>query len=134
MKVLVDTCIWSLALRRKSPSIRSPVKELISLIEDHRVQMIGPIRQEILSGIRHKNQFKKISQQLNAFPDMILETEDYETAAEFYNSCRSKGIQGSNTDFLICAIASRRKLAIYTSDQDFKRFKKCFPIHLHTTA
>ncbi|MCC5623421.1 hypothetical protein [Nostoc sp. CHAB 5715] len=27
--------------------------------------------------------------------------EDYELAFEFYNTCRSNGIQGANTDFLI---------------------------------
>jgi hypothetical protein len=57
MKVVVDTSVWSLALRRDKQSIFAPAQELSQLIQDHRVQMIGPIRQEILSGIRNKAQF-----------------------------------------------------------------------------
>lgn len=46
MKVLVDTCVWSLALRRrKQKTTDEPhVLELQELIKELRVQMIGPIR------------------------------------------------------------------------------------------
>ena len=57
MKIIVDTCIWSLALRRVKANDSEHVKELRQLIKEFRVQMIGPIRQEILSGIRSKKQF-----------------------------------------------------------------------------
>ena len=118
MKVIVDTSIWSLALRRDRQNASAPVQELQHLIQDHRVQMIGPIRQEILSGIRHESQFKKLKKHLESFPDLPILTEDYVNAAEFFNLCRSKGIQGSNTDFLICAIAIRNKFSIFTTDKD----------------
>ena len=56
MKVLVDTCIWSLALRRnKQPDSNIEVIEFQELIEEVRVQLIGPIRQEILSGVKRKS-------------------------------------------------------------------------------
>ena len=54
MKVLVDTCIWSLALRRDQNDKNALVFTLRELINDVRVQMIGSIRQEILSGIKSK--------------------------------------------------------------------------------
>lgn len=131
MKVIVDTCIWSLALRRGS-SYRSPiVVELENLIKDFKVQMIGPIRQEILSGIRSQSQFKKLKKRLGSFQDLPILTKDYEKAAEFYNLCMSKGIQGSNTDFLICAVATRNKFSLYTTDKDFQLFSKHIPIKLH---
>ena len=98
MRVLVDTSVWSLALRRNQPADSPEVTELIELISEVRCQMIGPVRQELLSGI--KNQIH-----LRAFPDLEVTTRDYETAAEFFNLCRGKGVQGSNTDFLICVIA-----------------------------
>ncbi len=61
MKVLVDTCIWSLALRRnKQPSTNMEVVEFQELIEEVRVQLIGPIRQEILSGVKRKQQFSEL--------------------------------------------------------------------------
>ena len=131
MKVLVDTSIWSLALRRGSDSTSRPVRELRSLIADNRVQMIGPIRQEILSGIRDEAQFKELDVHLSAFPDLPVAAEDHVMAARFFNLCRGKGIQGSNTDFLICAVAVRHRLTIFTADKDFALYAKHLPIVLH---
>jgi len=131
MKVIVDTSVWSLALRRGKKSIAAPAQELGQLIQDHRVQMIGPIRQEILSGIRDESQFKKLGKHLKSFPDLPLLTNDYVHAAKFFNLCRSNGIQGSNTDFLICAAAIRNKFSIFTTDKDFELFSKHIKIILH---
>jgi len=131
MKVIVDTCIWSLALR-KDRNIHSPhVLELHQLIDDVRVQMIGPVRQEILSGIKSKPQFEKLRTYLSAFPDLPLEKSDYELAAEYFNINRRKGIQGSNTDFLMCAVSFRRKMPIFTCDKDFELYRKNIPIELY---
>ncbi len=131
MKVLVDTCVWSLALRRAEASIGREVEELIELVKELRVQMIGPVRQEILSGVRIHAQFTKLRDHLRPFPDLELTTDDFESAAEFYNLCRSKGVQGSNTDFLICAAAARRGMPIFTTDADFAFFRQHLPIRLH---
>ena len=131
MKVLVDTSVWSLALRPGDKSLTPCSKELRGLIEDHRVQMIGPIRQEILSGIRSESQFKSLKKRLSGFIDFPLLTEDYVMAARYFNLCRTKGIQGSNTDFLICAVAVRNKSHIYTTDSDFTLFSEHVPIVLH---
>ena len=131
MKVIVDTSVWSLALRSNKEDSFVPVQELRHIIQDHRVQMIGPIRQEILSGIRIEIQFKKLQKHLESFPDLPILTEDYVTAAKFFNRCRSKGIQGSNTDFLICAVAVRNSFSIYSTDKDFELFSKHLKIVLH---
>lgn len=131
MKVLVDTSIWSLALRRRSGRTSPHVGELRQLIADRRVQIIGPIRQELLSGIRDDVQFKRLAGYLEAFPDVPIRTEDYVDAASLFNLCHSKGVQGSNTDFLICAIALRNGFVIYTSDRDFKLFAAHIPIVLY---
>ena len=131
MNVIVDTCIWSLALRRQD-YIRNPaVLELEYLIKELRIRIIGAIRQEILSDIRSASQFKILKENLRCFPDTPPTTEDYENAAEFFNLCRSKGVQGSNTDFLICAVAIRNNFSIYTADKDFQLFSKYIPITLH---
>ena len=58
-------------------------------------------------------------------------TDDYEKAAFYFNLCRSKGIQGSNTDFLICSIAIRNNFSLFTVDKDFLLFSKHIPIQLH---
>ena len=133
MKVLVDTCIWSLALRRnKQPDSNIEVIEFQELIEEVRVQLIGPIRQEILSGVKRKQQFSKLKKILSAFPDLPLVSEDFELAAEYFNTLRSKGIQGSNTDILICAVSTRNNIPIFSTDNDFNHYKKHIPIALHT--
>jgi hypothetical protein len=131
LKVIVDTSIWSLALRRGTPPDKSILVELETIISDYLVQLIGPIRQELLSGIKSDEQFDKLKQYLSSFPDYQAQTEDYVLAAKFFNQCRTKGIQGSNTDFLICAIAVNNNWQIYTSDQDFFHFKKVLPIKLY---
>jgi len=131
MKIIVDTCIWSLAMRREEVNHSEHVKELRLLIEEFRVQMIGPIRQEILSGIRSKKQFDKLKRYLKTFPDLPIITEDYEKAAEFLNLCRSKGLQGSNTDFLICSLCTRNSFPLFTMDNDFNLFSQYIPIKLH---
>ena len=131
MKVIVDTSVWSLALRRDKQEANTTLQEFRRMIHDHRVQMIGPIRQEILSGIRSESQFKKLQKHLESFPDLPTLTEDYVTAAKYFNRCRSKGIQGSNTDFFICAMANRNKFSIYTTDKDFELFSKHIQIVLH---
>jgi predicted nucleic acid-binding protein len=134
MKVIVDTSVWSLALRRDKPESNTTVHEFQRMIQDHRVQMIGPIRQEILCGIRSESQFKKLQKHLESFPDLPAITEDYVTAAKYFNRCRSKGIQGSNTDFLICAMSNRNKFSIFTTDKDFEIFSKHIKIILHKAA
>ena len=93
--------------------------------------MIGPVRQEILSGVREPSHFDTLRLRLRAFADLEIGIADYERAAEFFNLCRQKGIQGSNTDFLICAVAAGRGLEIFTTDQDFRRYPPHVPIEFH---
>jgi predicted nucleic acid-binding protein len=57
---------------------------------------------------------------------------DYEAAAEMSNLCRSRGIQGSNTDFLICAVAKRLGASVYTLDRDFELFSSELAVTLHS--
>lgn len=134
MRVLVDTSVWSLALRRSAHAQRPEAEELRQLIAAHVAEIIGPIRQELLSGIRDPAQFDSLESHLSAFADLPLLADDYVTAAKFFNLCRSKGIQGSNTDFLICAVAVRHDLAVFTTDGDFPRFAKCLPVVLHEVS
>lgn len=135
MKVLVDTSVWSVALRRRRTAGQDATSSpLASLVEDGRVVMIGAIRQELLSGIKERAQFERLREHLRAFPDLPLTAEDYEDAAAFFNTCRERGIQGSNTDFLICAVAVRNGLSILTHDEDFEHFAKVLPLSLHSDA
>lgn len=131
MSVIVDTSIWSIALRRKTtPDSSSAIALLRDLIINDQVILLGGIRQEILSGIRSLEQFVNLRNYLRAFPDLDLAVEDYELAAEFFNTCRSNGVQGSNTDFLICAVANHRNFTVLTTDNDFQNFQPYIPVSL----
>ena len=128
--ILVDTCIWSLALRSNAPKETAVAEQLSQLIDENQVRIIGPIRQELLSGYTDKNSFERLRQKIKYFPNEPIIDADYESAAEYSNFCRSKGIQGSHTDFLICAISMRAKFHIYTTDKDFQNYSKYLPISL----
>ena len=130
MKVIVDTSVWSLVLRRQQHKNDSIANRLQDLISDGRVILLGAVRQEILSGIKHQEQFDKLKERLQAFPNLSLDIKDYELAAEYFNICRCNGIQGANTDFLICATANRRNYQIFTTDNDFISFRQYLPIVL----
>jgi predicted nucleic acid-binding protein len=137
VRVLVDTSIWSLALRRSGEPAaeeRSLIDELNGLIDDVRVAMIGPIRQELLSGIPSQAQFEALKEKLQAFDDLPLGRDDHERASGFYNTCRRSGVQGSQTDLLICAAGAARGLPIFTSDKDFVLYARHLPISLHSPA
>jgi predicted nucleic acid-binding protein len=138
MMVLVDTPVWSLALRRRPDHLSPPeqylTKALAELIREGRVQMLGAIRQELLSGIREESQFRRLRDYLRAFREPSLDVADYEDAARMSNQCRRRGIAGSAVDFLICAAAHRRGWAIFTTDQDFHNYAAVLGLRLHSAA
>ena len=136
MNVLVDTSIWSLALRRKAhdlnPAKRATVAELTNLIQEGRARIIGLIRQELLSGIKTSSQYEKLRTILRSFPDEPIATADYEAAAKAGNDCRARGGAVSVADILICAIAIAREWSIFATDPDFKSYARILPLKLHT--
>jgi len=136
VKVLVDTPIWLLAFRRRKNTETSGsillVKELIELIREDRTILIGPIRQEVLSGISNPKQFELLKEKLKPFEGLDIISGDYELAADFNNQCRRKGIQGAHIDLLICAVASRNRIPIFTTDKDFSLYEKHIDIILYT--
>ena len=135
MNVLVDTSVWSLALRRASGSLsvteRAVVAELAALIEEGGAKIIGLVRQELLSGIKSSDQFAKLREILAAFPDEPATSEDYERAALFSNRCRREGVAVSVSDMLICSIAESRGWPIFSTDPDFKRYARILAIRVH---
>jgi predicted nucleic acid-binding protein len=135
MNILIDTSVWSLALRRRPGGLnaaeQSVVDELVDLTREGRARIIGLIRQELLSGIKTAPQYEKLRVALRAFPDVPIATSDYEAAAKVSNDCRSRGIAASVVDALICQIALARQWSIFTTDPDFKAYAKVLPIRLH---
>ena len=126
MKLLVDTSVWSLALRRKNVVSLNPDEQklkaaLVQAIRDGRVVMLGLLRQELLSGIKEKAQFDKVKEALDPYLDEPIHTADHEYAARVYNECRSHGVEGGTVDILICAVAVRRGWEVLSGDGGLNR-------------
>jgi predicted nucleic acid-binding protein len=137
MNVLVDTPVWSLALRRGAPDLNVRERALTGaseLIREGRVQMSGAIRQELLSGIREEEKFVTPRNYLGALDAPGIDIADYEEAAHMHNLCRARGIAGSAIDFLICAVAQRREWHIFTTDRDFERYRRVLGLRLFAVA
>ena len=99
--------------------------------QSEQIILLAARRQEVLSGVRDRSKFELVKNGLRTFPDLEIGTGDYEEAASYYNHCRAKGIQGSFTDYVICAAAVRHELAIFTDDKDFLGYKTVLPIRLY---
>lgn len=130
MMVIADSNIWSEAFRKTRGNRKYSV-ELGHLITEGMIVMLGPIRQEVLSGIKSQEKYEQVKRALRAFPSARIDETDFENAASYFNLCRGHGIQGSHIDYLICACAIRLKTHIFTQDKDFTRYSKYIPIRLH---
>jgi len=127
VKLLVDTSVWSLALRRKDAATSLSTEEqklkaeLVQAIHDGRVAMLGLIRQELLSGIKEKAQFDKVKAALDPYLDEPINTADHEYAARIYNECRVQGVEAGTVNILICALAVRRDWEVLSGDGGLNR-------------
>ena len=128
--VIVDSDVWSEGFRKVQGESTPQLLMLRQLVTEGRVQMLGCIRQEVLQGLKTAAVFERIRDQLRAFPDLPVTAQDHERAAEFFNLCRGKGIQGSSTDFLICACSVSYGLPILTKDKDFELYAQHLPLKL----
>jgi predicted nucleic acid-binding protein len=134
--VLVDTPVWSFSLRRRvtdlSPSERLVTQNLYNLVRQNRVRLLGPTRQEVLSGIRKESQFLRIRDHLRGFTNVKLDASDYEEAGRANNQCRRRGIAGSPVDLLMCAVALRYRWQVFTTDRDFAQYRTVLHIQLYS--
>lgn len=126
MKVIVDTCVWSLSLRRRgagrlSTGEQQMVAQLREAIQGDNALIFGPIRQEILSGIRDKAHFARTEGLLDPFRDEEIKAADYIEAARLFNLCRDHGVQCGAVDTLLCAVAVRNRYGILTCDSGLER-------------
>jgi len=132
--VLVDTSVWSLSLRRRAVDLSEPERRLTQalyrLVKEAQVQLLGPTRQEVLSGIREESQFRRIRDHLGDFPNVAVDEHDYEEAARVSNMCRRAGVAGSPVDMLMCSVSLRHDWEIFTTDRDFAQYRRVVHIRL----
>jgi len=129
--IACDTSALSQFLRRSPDTQNDVALQVEKLIDSNDLALFGIVRQELLSGVKLPAHFECIDLTTQALPLFFADDEDHTTAARFFNTCRAKGIQGSPIDFLICAMAVKRKFRIYTTDPDFELYEPIIPIELY---
>ncbi|MAE71193.1 MAG: hypothetical protein CME06_12100 [Gemmatimonadetes bacterium] len=85
----------------------------------------------MLSGCSEQAKFERLGDKLSCFENEPMLDSDYVCAAEFHNTCRKAGVQGSHPDVLICACGYRVEASIYTKYKDFQRYREGLPISLY---
>jgi predicted nucleic acid-binding protein len=133
-RVVVDSTVWSVFFRRDRQSsgdraIRLALRDMLVARE---ALMIGPVRQEVLSGLREADRFRRVREGLRGVDDLPLIRYDYERAAEISNTLRAGGVASSPVDALLCAVAERVAVPIFTLDQDFQRYSNVLGLPLHS--
>lgn len=132
--MIVDTSVWSLALRRRRKDLSSRERAIVLVLRDLIVRgdavLLGIVRQELLTGVTSPQTFEAMRQRLHDFDDLPPDVDDYERAASAANECARHGVSSTTADMLICAVATGRELPILTLDRDFEHYAKHLPIRL----
>lgn len=130
MSVLVDTSVWSIALRRDRPPASREIEALRAAIERGDVCLLGVILQEVLQGFPSSDRARRLVERLSPFPVLSLHRGDYIYAAEIRNRCRFKGLAISTIDAQIAAASINHRCALLTLDRDFAGVARHFPLRL----
>lgn len=130
MSLLVDTSVWSLALRRDAPRGGREVEALSAAVERGDVCLTGVILQEVLQGFPSLERTRRLVSHLAPFPLIDLHRGDFVLAAEIRNKCRAKGMAVTTVDAQIAAAAINHRCSLLTTDKDFQGIAKHFPLRL----
>jgi len=121
LSLFVDTSVWSLALRRNSPSSSTEVRALIRAIETgETILTTGLVLQELLQGFNGPKTREQILDRFSAVPLLIPDRNDHIAAAELRNRCRRAGIQIGTIDALLAQLCIHHDLTMLATDNDFR--------------
>jgi predicted nucleic acid-binding protein len=131
LSLFVDTGVWSLALRRNSPSGVSEVQALTRAIEaGETIVTTGLVLQEILQGFSGPKASAEILDRFSAVPLLVPDRDDHIQAADLRNRCRRAGIQIGTIDALLAELCIRHDLTMLSTDSDFKHVASRCPLKL----
>ncbi|UYN83485.1 MAG: PIN domain-containing protein [Microcella sp.] len=119
MTVLVDTSVWSLALRRDVPLNSPAVTELTKVVKSELVVTTGLIIQELLQGFLPERTQAEIRRRFSLLAAVQPTLADHVAAAELRNTCRSAGVQLGTIDALIAQLCITHDLELLSADRDF---------------
>ena len=131
MNTLVDTSVWSLALRRDIPPDTKEVRLLSKCLQQQDTLFTtGIIIQELLQGFHGSRQRERIVEQFSSFPIIVPDLNDHIEAATLQASCRRKGIQIGTIDALLAQLAISHDLDLLTADRDFTLMARQVPLRI----
>ena len=120
MSLLVDTSVWSLALRRDRPTESPEVDAILRALAGPDIVMTtGLILQELLQGFVPDRARAQIIERFASMPLVEPDRNDYVAGAEVRNECRRAGVQLGTVDALIAQLAIRHGHTLLTTDRDF---------------
>ena len=131
MTLLVDTSVWSLALRRDGST---ESKEVIALREAlngaDAVVTTGLVLQELLQGFSGPRDKVSVIERFGALPLIQPDRQDHIAAAEVRSVCRRSGVQVGTIDALLIQLCGRHELTLLSTDKDFAHAALYVPFKL----
>jgi predicted nucleic acid-binding protein len=125
MTLLVDTSVWSLALRRDGPAQEPAVQALVDALGGSDVVVTtGLVLQELLQGFNGPKAATAIVEKFSALALVPAQRDGHIAAAELRNRCRRAGVQIGTVDALIAQLCIAHDLTLLTCDLDFSRIAK----------
>lgn len=135
MTLLVDTSVWSLALRRDGAHEAKEVRALReALTGADSVVTTGLVLQELLQGFNGPKAREAIIERFGALPLIQPDRQDHVAAAEVRNACRRAGVQIGTIDALLIQLCGRYEMTLLSSDKDFANAALHVPFRLWGSA
>ena len=120
MMLLVDTSVWSLALRRDVVGPQPEVRHLEqALLGAQAVVTTGLVLQELLQGFSGPKARAQIIDRFSSLPLVQPDRQDHVDAAALRATCRRAGVQIGTIDALLAQLCIRHQLSLLTTDQNF---------------
>jgi predicted nucleic acid-binding protein len=131
VNILVDTSVWSAALRCDSAGESREIRRLrAALSGEDAVYTTGLILQELLQGFSAPKSHARILETFTALPLIIPERKDHIEAAALKVKLRQKGVQAGTIDVLLAQLCLRHHLSLLTLDRDFHHMARFLPLSL----
>ena len=137
MTLLVDTSVWSLALRRDAQATEPEVHRLKdALLGAEMVVTTGLILQELLQGFSGPKAQAQIVERFAALPLLQpdRDRDDHINAAALRNTCRRAGVQIGTVDALLAQLCIRHEVTLLTTDKDFAHAAKHCPLRIWSST
>ena len=123
--LMVDTSVWSLALRRDAVAGSQEVDALKAALQSGTpVVTTGLVLQELLQGFSGPRDRREVIERFSALPLIAPDRQDHIAAAALRNHCRRAGIQVGTIDAVLAQLCIAHDLTMLTTDKDFQSIAK----------